>query len=325
MRNKVIGSLCTTFLALGMAQTAQAQLDREYIERKGWSLGVTIGNSDLWGDIGTKSPIDHYANMNYSNYARPFGGLYVRHTFRPSLVFRAGINYGTVSAGDDMNVDLAKKADKYESDAVQRYQRNLDVRTNIWEGNLMLEINPLRISPLSRAALMHFQPYLLAGISGYHFVSTGRYIEKDGSAGSSNGKYIKLYDLHIEGDGFKEPGMPKAYSQWQMAIPLGIGGKWDVSPKIALGVEFVYRMCFTDYLDGVSQNYIDTALYRANGFTPQKIKLATAMRDKSWELESGKSHAAGQKRGLNAGADSYSTLSITLFYKFKTRAEPWWE
>lgn len=323
MRNKIISAVCTSIFVLGMNNTANAQLDKEYIERNGWSLGMTVGGSDLWGDIGTKSLKDHYLNLNYGNYAMPFGGLFVRYTLHPALVIRSGINYGMISAGDDMNADLAKKADNYESDAVQRYQRNLDVRTNIWEANFMFEINLLRINPLSRAALKSFSPYLLMGIQGYHFQSKGRYINKNG-AGAAGGSWINLYDLHIEGDGLEGTGV-KGYKQWQLAVPLGIGGKWDLSPKMAIGIEYVYRYCFTDYLDGVSQKYLDPKFYtEANGYTPLKKEIAMAMSDKSWELDNTKSHAPGQMRGSNAGADSYSTLSITLFYKFKSKAYPWW-
>ncbi|GAA4454532.1 hypothetical protein [Rurimicrobium arvi] len=325
MKTKLISSFCTTALALGFAFSASAQLDREYIERRCWSLGVKVGTGDLWGDVGTKSPIEHFKNSNYSSYIQPFGGLYVRYSSWPALVMRTGISYGIVSAGDKMNKDLAEKETKYETDAVQRYQRNLDVRTTIWEGSFMFEINPFRISPLSRAAKMHFQPYLLAGIAGYHFNAKGRYVEKDGSAGASTGEWIDLYDLHVEGDGFKESGMPKAYSQWQLAIPLGIGIKWDLSPSFGIGAEWVYRKCFTDYLDGVSQNYIDPALYAQNGLTPAQVKQATAMRDKSWELDPNKTHKTGEMRGSNKGPDGFSSFSITFFYKFKTRAEPWWE
>lgn len=325
MRKSIINAISITLVSISAGNTALAQPDRDYIERKGWSLGMTVGLGDLWGDIGTKSPIDHYSNANYGNYARPFGGLYVRYAFRPAFVFRGGINYGTVAAGDDMNVDLAKKSDKYQSDAVQRYQRNLDVRTNIWEGNLMFEISPLRFSPLSRKALMHFQPYLVTGITGYHFVSKGRYIEKDGSAGSKNGQYINLYDLHVEGDGLNGTGVKK-YSQFQMAIPIGIGGKWDLSPTIGLGLEYIYRYCFTDYLDGVSGKYLDPKFYsKENGYTENQTKIAKAMSDKSWELQDDKGHAPGEMRGNHKGPDGYSTISITLFYKFKTRAEPWWQ
>ncbi|MDI9320184.1 MAG: DUF6089 family protein [Phycisphaerales bacterium] len=322
MRNKIINHICTTFVVLSIAYTAQAQLDYEYIERKGWSLGINVGNSELWGDIGTKSPIAHFTNGEYTKNTMPFVGLYTRYVLDPSFVIRTGINYGTVAASDKMNADLAKKAEKYEDDAVQRFQRNLDVRVNIWEANLLFEVNPFRFSHISRMAHRHFQPYLLFGITGYHFQSKGRYINKvPGAAGSSNEQWINLYNLHIEGDGFAETGV-KAYKQWQMAIPLGIGGKWDLSPKFAIGLEFQYRYCFTDYLDGVSGKYIDPKLY--DKYLPQDANLARAMSDKSWELDPSNIHVPGQMRGSNKGKDAYSTLSITFFYKFKSRAMPWW-
>lgn len=324
MRKK---SVCGLFAAIGftaLASSALAQPLRDYIEPRGWSLGLTVGGSDLWGDIGTKSFIDHYGNMNYGDYANVMGGLYTRYTFQPSFVLRMGVNYGTVAAGDKMNVDGAKKAKDYKEDAVQRYARNLDVKTNIWEANFMFEINPFRFDPGSKMALRRWQPYLLAGINGFHFVSKGRYINKNGE-NSSTGHYINLYDLHIEGDGFDAPGMPKAYSQWQIGIPLGIGCKWDLSSSIAIGVEYLYRMTFTDYLDGVSMSYIDPALYD-KFLTPEKAAVARAMRDKSWELDPVQNHRPGEARGdMGAQKDGYSTLSITLFYKFKSRATPWWE
>jgi hypothetical protein len=322
MRNKLVCGIFSSIFLLATAHSAKAQPLRDYIEPKGWSLGITVGGSDLWGDVGTKSPIDHYANLNYGDYANVMGGLYTRYTFHPAFVVRMGINYGTVSAGDAMNSDGAKKASDYSADAVQRYARNLDVKTTIWEGNLWFEINPLRFNPGSKMALRRWQPYFLTGITAFHFRPKGKYVSKTSSAAS--GQWIDLYDLHLEGDGFAEPGMPKKYSLWQMAIPLGIGSKWDLSSKIAIGIEYIYRYTFTDYLDGVSQKYIDPALYDKY-LSPQQAQIAKDMADKSWVLDPTVKHNPGEMRGSNHGPDGYSTLSITLFYKFKSRAIPWWE
>ncbi|NDC43097.1 MAG: hypothetical protein EBZ77_16370, partial [Chitinophagia bacterium] len=38
---------------------------RIYIEPTGWSLGTSFGVADLWGDVGTASPVDHYINGHY--------------------------------------------------------------------------------------------------------------------------------------------------------------------------------------------------------------------------------------------------------------------
>jgi hypothetical protein len=323
MRNKLICGIFSSLFAIGAATTAVAQPLRDYIEPKGWSLGIMMGGSDLWGDVGTKSPIDHYSNMNYGDYVHGMGGLFVRYTFQPSFVLRMGVNYGMVGAGDNMNVDLAKKAKNFSDEAVQRYVRNQDVRTRIWEADINFEIQPLRFNPGSRAALRRWQPYLLTGINIFNYKPQGKYKNKNGG-GAASGQWIDLYDLHLEGDGFDEPGAPAKYSLWNIAIPLGIGSKWDLSSSIGLGIEYVYRYTFTDYLDGVSKDYINPALYDKY-LTPQKAEVAKAMADKSWELDPTYVHQAGEHRGNHKGSDGYSTISITLFYKFKSRAVPWWE
>src|SRR5690606_37847510 len=78
-----------------------------YIEDRGFSLGVTLGQSDLWGDVGTKSVMDHYLNNNYTGdilgNIRGMGGFFVRYTHVPGISFRAGVNYGTVFATDKWN------------------------------------------------------------------------------------------------------------------------------------------------------------------------------------------------------------------------------
>ena len=40
--------------------------DIPYIEQRGFSLGVNMGQADLWGDVGTKSVMDHYTNDVYT-------------------------------------------------------------------------------------------------------------------------------------------------------------------------------------------------------------------------------------------------------------------
>ena len=101
-------------LSLGLASvafTANAQnASRIYVEPDGWSLGMNVGESDLWGDVGTKSVIDHYTNSKYFDKMAFMGGLYGRYTVHPCFAIRLGINYGTLYATDKWNYDKAKNA-----------------------------------------------------------------------------------------------------------------------------------------------------------------------------------------------------------------------
>ncbi|MBS1645396.1 MAG: hypothetical protein JST36_10195, partial [Bacteroidetes bacterium] len=134
MRIPFLRSILSTgcFVAVALTANAQQKWKRyrapEFVERPGWSLGVTFGMSDLWGDVGTKSPLNHYTNDKYWDRPHFMGGIFARYALHPGLVFRTGINYGTLYANDNWNYTAAKKASTLEDDAYQRYARNLDVR-----------------------------------------------------------------------------------------------------------------------------------------------------------------------------------------------------
>ena len=249
MRKNLIRSIFTFCISIGVAGGANAQLgqSREYVEPPGWSVGMNFGLLDLWGDVGTKSILDHYNNENFKPHF--MGGIFVRYTAHPALAFRLGVNYGTLYANDDWNQTKAEKAETLEEDPVQRYIRNLHVKANTWEGSFLFEFNPLRLNVDSRLARKRFQPYILAGFSYFHFKPTAEYIDRDGN----NRGYVNLHDLRIEGNGFEGwEEAPEEYDLWQMAIPLGVGIKWDLGKQIVFGFDYKYRMTFSDYLDTVS-------------------------------------------------------------------------
>ena len=321
MRKKLIRSIFTLCVSIGSFGTVNAQLgqSKEYVEPPGWSVGMNIGLLDLWSDVGTKSILDHYINSNYKPHF--MGGIFVRYTIHPALALRLGGNYGTLYANDDWNQDKAETAASIEDDAFQRYVRNLQVKANTWETNFLIEFNPLRMNVDTRGARKRFQPYLLAGFSYFHFKPTAEYIDRDGN----NRGYVNLHDLNIEGNGFENwDEAPAPYELWQMAVPLGLGVKWDIGKQLVLGIEYMYRMTFTDYLDNVSNKYVDPGMYYTN-LTPQKAALATEMADRSW-LIMGPDYRnpPGANRGNPSVNDAFSTFGLTVIFKIPSRKTPWW-
>ena len=316
----------TILLALSTSLAAKAQeksweyKQPDFSEPTGFSLGFNVGMSDLWGDVGTKGIIDHYNNSKYWHSPNFMGGTYIRYSIIPAVALRLGTNFGQLYADDNWNYTKAKKATSIEDDAYQRYARNLNVKDVMWEGNLLLEINPFRFNQESKSARRRFQPYLLTGITCFHFESKGELIDRV----TGRKQWVNLYDLDIEGNGFSDyPDAPKKYKQWQVAVPLGIGARWDIGDKLGLGVEYMYRLCFTDYLDGVSDRYVDPALYTEH-LSPANAYLATQLEDKSWLIEPGYKAVPGTLRGNKAVNDGYSTISVSFFYRLKGRRTPWW-
>jgi hypothetical protein len=334
---------CLAAIAAPAAQ-AQQKWTRyrapEFVERPGWSVGMNFGMSDLWGDVGTKSPIHHYANKNYWDNPHFMGGIFTRYAFHPGFVFRAAINYGSVYANDNWNVNQAENAATVEDDAYQRYLRNLDVKSNIWEGNIMFEINPLRLGNLEKhSAKKRMQPYLLVGGGYFHFRAKGTYTPR-GTDGRANGqgRQVDLEDLYLENQGdMMDPttdtllmgaglALPTGMSKvWVPEVCGGVGMRWDIANQVSLGIEYVYRYAFTDYLDNVSTEYVDPRVFDIiHRNDPEKALMAKEMYDKSWLVDKNVYHKPGELRGNASDKDGYSTVAISVFFRIKTKRVPWW-
>lgn len=328
MRKLLYLTLCAS-LGLTLSATAQPwrhanqHRDPDFVEPSGWSLGGTFGISDLWGDVGTKSIIDHYGNDNYSGNIKFMGSLYGRYTFTPAISARIGVSHGTLYAHDNWNINKAKKAKSIEDDAFQRYWRNQSIRSKVWEGQLLAEFYPFRMNSETSRARKRFQPYALLGASVFYYQPKTEYKSRDGGKAS----WVDVRDLHTEGQGFigfdgKPLSTPKHYSLTQFAIPMGLAVRWDIGDNLGLGVEYLYRYCFTDFLDDVSGAYIDPVLFDVN-LPADKAAIAKDVHDKRWQImPSGDSK--GMLRGNSSVNDAFSTISVNFFYRVGNKQRVWW-
>jgi len=324
MRKILLRSIFTLGISAAAIGAANAQLghSKEYVEPPGWSLGMNFGLADLWGDVGTKSIIDHYGNDQYWNKPHFMGGMFIRYSAHPAFAIRLGESFGTLYATDEWNTQKAKSASSTEDDAYQRYIRNQSVRSLIWESSLLFEITPRRFNYESLAARKRFQPYLMLGVAYMHFRPTAKYVDKDGN----DRGYVNLYDLNVEATGVPSELYSDAqakYNLWQIAVPAGLGVRWDIGRRLALGVEWLYRITFTDQLDNVSGKYVDPKLYQTY-LTPQEAALATEMQDRSSLIDKSIVHSPGENRGNASNKDSYSTFGLTLIFKVPSKKTPWW-
>jgi opacity protein-like surface antigen len=321
MRKKLIRCLLVFGLLTATIPAANAQFS--YIEPEGFAIGMNFGMTDLWGDVGTQSVIDHYTNDQYTNNINFTGGMFGRYTIHPAACVRFGVNYGVYYATDKWNEDLAFGAQFVEDDAFQRYLRNQTVKTNIWEGNVMLEVNLFRfgMGEYSNLAWRKFTPYFLVGLGYFHYNARGLIQDPTGYYANI---WTDLYPLNLEGDGwFGTNNQAERESRWGMQVPLGIGMKWDLGKRFNLGIEYLYRYTFKDQIDGVSGEYIDPALFDQN-LSPQQASQARALHDRSHLINPLISHAPGEFRGNPSVKDAYSSIAITMYFKLKRKTIPWW-
>ena len=137
--------------------------------------------------------------------------------------------------------------DKKGTAAMQ--QRNLNFSSKIADWELTGQYNFFSLND------HWWTPYIFAGIGFYHFNP----YTKD-----TSGKKYFLQPLSTEGEGFMT-GV-KNYKLTQFSVPLGFGAEYSLNEDMRIGIEFGYRKIFTDYLDDVSNVYVDQAsLLNARG------------------------------------------------------------
>jgi hypothetical protein len=321
MRKKLVRSiLALSISAMATTAIAQPAIPKDYVETAGWSVGWTVGLSDLWGDVGTQNLMDHYVNDKYWSKPCFMGGMFGRYQAHPVLAARFGINYGTLYANDNWNINKAEKASSIEDDAFQRYLRNQDAKTNVWEGYLMLEFSPLRFNSESRMAQRRMQPVLMAGVGAFHFKPFGSLTDPN----TGNTKWVYTGDLQLEGSqpvtAIDQPGR---YRFWQVCVPVGAGLRWDIGDNLAFGVDYLYRFTTTDMLDNVSSSY-PTDNYFDRKLAPEKAAVAKQIVDKMWEIEPSVERKPWAQRGNKEVLDGYSTISVTFIYKINQNKKPWW-
>lgn len=117
-----------------------------------------------------------------------------------------------------------------------------------------------------------------------------------------NGKKYALQPIRTEG---------VEYSRLALVIPYGLGVKYKINPFFNIAIEGGLRKTFTDYLDDVSNRYIDQSSFN----DPIHASLA----DRSPEIldENGTSrplNEAGTFRGNPDTDDSYWIANIKLEY-----------
>jgi len=209
--------------------------------------------------------------------SRPAGGIVYRYNISPRWALRANINFAEVRASDE-------KTNKNDP-------RNLSFHSPITEISATVELNFLKL--YTESGQNHFAPYIFAGLGVFSF----------NPQAELDGKTYSLQHLGTEGQGLS--GQKKFYSLVNVAIPFGLGFKYNLTKWLTLGLEWGMRFTFTDYLDDVSGNYFDNVT-----LLEERGTIVAALADRSETL-----HEAGSGRGNVKTKDWYSLVGLTLTFR----------
>ncbi len=240
-------------------------------------FGISAGAAHYFGDL----------NPDYHiNRPKIALGVFYRKPLTDYISVRVAAHFAQLGYSDIYNTQ-----NEFE------HRRNLSFNSNIWEFGLQGDFNFFKFRPgdgFHRAT-----PYLTLGIGLFSFEPYAYY----------RGQKVFLRELGTEGQGNSSYPDRKPYSNVAAYIPLGLGYKYNVTPKINVGFELVYRFSTTDYLDDVSKTYVGIDKFAGNSDgTPS---LAAIMQDRSYETGTSIG-IEGRQRGYANQKDGYLMAEIMV-------------
>ena len=241
-------------------------------DQKSLNVNFFLGMSNYSGDLQEK-------RFTFSQ-AHLAGGLGLSYEITNQFSIRTGFKLAKISADD------SKGRNKV---------RNLNFTSMLTEADLDVQyfLSPMGVNP--------FTPYLFLGVAVYHF---------DPYTFDISGQKYYLKPLGTEGEGYVEGRKP--YSLTQLSVPIGAGVKLSLSDKINVGFEVGVRKLFTDYIDDVSNSYIDPNVLLAN-----RGAKALELSYRGDELKNGNQTYpdVGRIRGNPIYGDWYYFTGLTLSYR----------
>jgi len=227
------------------------------------------------GGSGYMGDLNQYNPLKISGYA---ASVFVKRNFNRYVSARLSYTRGLIQGADST------------SSNAQFRQRNLSFKTPLSEFNLIGEFNFMNY--LAGISNNRYTPFVFLGISTVAYNPEATY----------DGHTYDLRPLRTEGE--------KEYPGSAIAIPYGVGIKYNFTGSWNLIADLGYRQPNTDYLD-------DVAGYYPN---PSKLpnNLSRILSDRSGEKTGIYIGTPGTQRGDLRDHDTYLFLQVSISYTFLT-------
>jgi len=274
--------------------TAQYFRQSSYWKTNRRELDFGFGIANFLGELGGRNQIGSPFVWDLElSQTRPAASFGYRYFVARQQAIVARLSYGVLAGNDNLTSEPF------------RSNRNLNFKSDLLELALVYEFH------LYREELGHV--YDLRGVKGEKPTRVGLYLFA-GIGGSYfdpraqfNNAWVRLKPLGTEGQGL--PGGPEEYSNFTLAIPMGIGLRKAISKSMSIGLNLQYTKTFTDYIDDVSDVYFDNDAIRA-----ARGDAAAFLADPNLGQIPGQS-AAAQQRGDVDDLDAYLFFRFHVHYK----------
>jgi hypothetical protein len=279
-----------------LVSESRAQGGGNYWKRYRWEVSFGVGPSNFLGELGGSNSVGSYyfkdINFLATRYAASLG---IRYKLSQYIAVRTHTSFGRLYGNDKLSEEFF------------RNNRNLNFRTNIFEVNGTVEASLYKESlghryrlrgPVGRKAFQMYT-YVFTGAGLFYFNPQGQY----------KSRWYDLRPMSTEGQGILPTR--NVYANWQFTIPIGIGFKYTIDQNWGVGIEYGFRTTFTDYIDDVSQTYVDYDLL-ADAKGPLSVLLSDQSTGERPEIT-----APGQQRGNPNNTDAYMFTMLSVHYRMK--------
>jgi hypothetical protein len=246
-------------------------------------FGAAIGSAHYFGDL---NPNIGFKDIGYS------GGIFYKYNFTHYIALRMGLSYGNVGYSDSY------------SDNPYQQLRNLDFRSNIFEGHIAAEFHFFQyaIGDFDH----RFTPYVSIGAGYFRYDPYTTYM----------GKRYLLRPLGTEGQLFEEY-KDRRYNGGAIAFPIGLGVKFWLSKGLTISLEAVNRSTTTDYLDDVSTTFVGKDLFD-NADPGPYPSASSQLQDRSQEITASPIGTKGRQRGTSTTKDQYLFFQLGVSFRLPT-------
>ncbi|HKZ39248.1 MAG TPA: DUF6089 family protein [Chryseolinea sp.] len=293
-------------------------------EKRYNTLGITLNALNYYGDLAPRPGI-FSTNISFTS---PAVGISYSHRFGPRYSLMGSFMYGSLKGGDSESADGGDT-----SNGLYRFQRNLSFRNRIKELSVVASMD-LFSNMATYISRVKLTPYAFMGISGFlhNPQAVAPAEDLNGNPLAEAGQWVNLQSLGTEGQksNLLESDINygiKSYKKLQVAIPFGIGARFRINEILDLSAELGFRYLFTDYIDDVSQNYVDLGVfgdnelakamsYRTNEVVPTTQLVPTDTRDgQNYNLLKGYGQEhQDNMRGNQNDKDTYMVTTIRVTY-----------
>ena len=239
MTKSVLLCLCSGIHLLAASQPGFSKFE----------IGINAGVFVYQGDL-TPSQFGSY------NTLKPDLNFFVNKIISPVFSLRTNFALGRLK-GDDATYSVPK----------YRQQRNFNFTSPAFEISELL-VADLFKNNMSRPSSV-LSPYLFAGL-GLSLLN----VKRDWSR--FNAEYFSSEPGTLSGlVADQRHSLPTLIP----VLPMGIGIRYRISPRISVNAETSYRFTFTDYLDGFSKAANDS---RKDSYLAHTVGLTYQFRNNSW-------------------------------------------